>query len=66
VERLLGCEASLARLKKRCRRALPQSARHERGSCVHYTRCIHYADVELAQQLLYVGVTRGRYDVFYV
>lgn len=31
-----------------------------------YTPCIHIADAELAQQLLYVGVTRGRHDVFYV
>lgn len=31
-----------------------------------YTPCIHYADAELARQLLYVGTTRGRHDVFYI
>lgn len=31
-----------------------------------YTPCIHVADAELAQQLLYVGTTRGRHDVYYV
>lgn len=32
-----------------------------------YTPCIHVVnDVELARQLLYVGATRGRHDVYYV
>lgn len=52
-------------------KALPASTFHKaQGMSVDrafiYTPCIHYADAELAQQLLYVGVTRGRYDVFYV
>ena len=31
-----------------------------------YTPCIHMADAELAQQLLYVGTTRARTNVYYV
>lgn len=31
-----------------------------------YTPCIHMADAELAQQLLYVGTTRGRNNVYFV
>jgi hypothetical protein len=42
-------------------KALPASTFHKaQGMSVDralFTRCIHYADVELAQQLLYVGVT---------
>lgn len=52
-------------------KALPVSTFHKaQGISVDcsflYTPCIHYADADLAQQLLYVGATRGRHDVFYV
>lgn len=52
-------------------KALPVSTFHKaQGISVDraflYTPCIHYADAELAQQLLYVGTTRGRYDVHYI
>ncbi|WWS24586.1 hypothetical protein vBKpnAMK4_00393 [Klebsiella phage vB_Kpn_AM_K4] len=52
-------------------KALPASTFHKaQGISIDrsfiYTPCIHMADASLAQQLLYVGTTRGRYDVFYV
>lgn len=31
-----------------------------------YTPCIHKADASLAQQLLYVGATRARHDVYFI
>lgn len=31
-----------------------------------YTPCIHKADTQLAQQLLYVGTTRARHNVYYI
>lgn len=31
-----------------------------------YTPCIHRCDAELAQQLLYVGTTRARHNVYYI
>lgn len=31
-----------------------------------FTGCIHSADIDLAQQLLYVGTTRARHDVHYI
>lgn len=35
-------------------------------NCFLYTPCIHRCDAELAQQLLYVGTTRARNNVYYV
>lgn len=50
---------------------LPVSTIHKsQGSSVDasflYTPCIHMADTELALQLLYVGSTRARNDVYFV
>lgn len=52
-------------------KALPVSTFHKaQGMSVDtafvYTPCIHYADSELAKQLLYVGTTRGRFDVHFI
>lgn len=52
-------------------KALPASTFHKaQGISVDnsfiYTPCIHMADAQLAQQLLYVGTTRGRFNVYYV
>lgn len=52
-------------------KALPVSTVHKsQGISVDnvfvYTPCIHKADAELAQQLLYVATTRARHNVYYV
>lgn len=52
-------------------KALPCGTIHKsQGSSVEntflYTPCIHKADWELAQQLLYVGTTRARTNVYYI
>ena len=52
-------------------KALPCSTFHKAqgvsvDNCYVYTPCIHMADAELAQQLLYVGTTRARKNVYYV
>lgn len=52
-------------------KALPCGTIHKsQGSTVDsvflYTPCIHKADFELAQQLLYVGATRARNNVYFV
>lgn len=52
-------------------KALPCGTIHKsQGSSVDnvflYTPCIHKADVDLAQQLLYVSATRARYNVYYI
>lgn len=52
-------------------KALPCGTIHKsQGSSVDnvflFTSCIHKADPDLAQQLLYVGCTRARHNVYYV
>ncbi|ADI96262.1 Dda DNA helicase [Acinetobacter phage Ac42] len=52
-------------------KALPCSTIHKsQGTSVDnvflYTPCIHKADSQLAQQLLYVGATRARHNVYYI
>ncbi len=52
-------------------RALPVSTIHKaQGVSVDkafiYTPCIHMAEASLASQLAYVGITRARYDAYYV
>lgn len=52
-------------------KALPCGTIHKsQGSSVDnvflYTPCIHKADAELAQQLLYVGATRARNNVYFI
>ena len=52
-------------------RALPVSTIHKaQGVSVNkafiYTPCIHMAEASLASQLAYVGITRARYDAYYV
>lgn len=52
-------------------KALPVSTIHKSqgatvDSCFLYTPCIHKCDKELAQQLLYVGATRAKTDVYYI
>lgn len=52
-------------------KALPVSTIHKgQGSSVDnaflYTPCIHMADAQLAKQLLYVGSTRARHNLYYV
>lgn len=52
-------------------KALPVSTIHKgQGSSVNnaflYTPCIHMADAQLAKQLLYVGSTRARHNLYYV
>ncbi|WJZ27895.1 Dda-like helicase [Serratia phage 92A1] len=52
-------------------KALPASTIHKAqgvsmDNTFLYTPCIHNADAEMAQQLLYVGATRARRNVYYV
>lgn len=52
-------------------RSLPAQTIHKsQGSTIDngflFTGCIHSADAELAQQLLYVGVTRPRHNLHYI
>lgn len=52
-------------------RALPVSTIHKsQGVSVDnsflYTPCVHVAEATLAKQLVYVGTTRARHDVYYV
>lgn len=52
-------------------KALPASTIHKTqgisvDNCFMYTPCIHRADPELAQQLLYVGATRARNNLYFV
>lgn len=52
-------------------KALPCGTIHKsQGSSVDnvflYTPCIHKADLDLAQQLLYVSTTRARHNVYYI
>lgn len=52
-------------------KALPASTIHKAqgvsmDNTFLYTPCIHNSDAEMAQQLLYVGATRARNNVYYV
>ncbi|CCI88598.1 DNA helicase, phage-associated [Yersinia phage phiR1-RT] len=52
-------------------KALPVSTIHKSQGCTVnntflYTPCIHMADAQLAKQLLYVGATRARTNLYYI
>lgn len=52
-------------------KALPCSTVHKSqgisvDNCFLYTPCIHKADIDLARQLLYVGTTRARHNVYFI